>query len=77
MTETSQLGVSIETISVCMCACFRPVYCTPDPSVFVAGNIFPVDEQEADILLELYRDIVEEGPDLFSMHDRTLDAPFR
>lgn len=39
--------------------------------------INPVDEQEADILLELYRDIVEEGPDLFSMHDRTLDAPFR
>lgn len=46
-------------------------------SCCLAPAIVPVDEQEADTLLELYRDIVEKGPDLFSMHDMTLDAPFR
>lgn len=29
------------------------------------------------MVLEMYRDIVENGPDLFSMHDTTMDAPFR
>ncbi|CAM9868421.1 unnamed protein product, partial [Ectocarpus sp. 13 AM-2016] len=34
------------------------------------ANVY--DEQEEDV----YRDIVENGPDLFSLHGTTLDAPF-
>ncbi|CAM9828163.1 unnamed protein product, partial [Ectocarpus sp. 6 AP-2014] len=37
------------------------------------ANVY--DEQEEDVL-EVYRDIVENGPDLFSLHGTTLDAPF-